>query len=45
MGGVFSHSEGFTRLGQLWGAIAFHVVSTGMGMFCLGKGGIGQQAA
>jgi len=45
LGAVFSHAEGFTRLSQLWGAIAFHVVSTGLGMFCLGKAGVGQQTA
>ena len=41
MGGVFSHAEGFSKLSDLWGGIAFHVVSTGLGMFCLGRAGIG----
>jgi len=44
LGMVFSHSEGFTRLSQLWGPIVSHVVTTGLGMFCLGKAGMGQQA-
>ena len=43
MGGVFSHAEGFSKLSELWGAIAFHTVSTGLGMFCLGRAGIGLQ--
>jgi hypothetical protein len=45
MEGVFSHEQGFTRLSQLWAPIAFHMVSTGLGMFCLGKVGANQQAA
>jgi hypothetical protein len=45
MGGVFSHAEGFARMSEVWGSLAFHVVFTGLGMFCLGKAGVGQQAA
>ncbi len=37
MGGVFSHAEGFTSLDQLWGGIAFHTVSMGLGVACLGR--------
>lgn len=36
MGGVFSHAEGFTSLGLLWGGLAFHTVSMGLGVFFLG---------
>lgn len=43
MGGVFSHTEGFTMLSELWGGLAFHTVSGGLGMFCLGRAGIGLQ--
>ena len=43
MGGVFSHSEGFTRMSELWGGLAFHTVSGALGMLCLGRAGIGLQ--
>jgi len=41
MGGVFSHAEGFSKLSELWGGLAFHTVSAGLGMFCLGRAGMG----
>jgi hypothetical protein len=37
MGGVFSQTEGFTRLGDLWGPMAFHALCTGLGVGLLGK--------
>jgi len=43
MGGVFSHAEGFSRLSELWGGLGFHTVSAALGMFCLGRAGIGLQ--
>jgi hypothetical protein len=43
MGAVFSHTEGFTKLSELWPAIGFHTVSSGLGMLCLRWAGIGQQ--
>jgi len=43
MGGVFSQAEGFTRLSELWGGLAFHTITGGLGMFCLGRAGIGLQ--
>lgn len=30
-------------LSELWGGLAFHTVSGGLGMFCLGRAGIGLQ--
>jgi len=38
MGAVFSHSEGFASLGELWGAMAFHTLAMALGVFSLGKG-------
>ena len=43
MGGVFSHAEGYSKLSELWGGLAFHTVSGGLGMFCFARAGIGQQ--
>jgi hypothetical protein len=37
MGGVFSQAEGFTSLGGLWGALAFHAISMALGAYLLGK--------
>lgn len=37
MGGVFSQTEGFTSVGDLWGPMAFHAVCTGLGAGLLGK--------
>jgi hypothetical protein len=37
MGGVFSRAEGFTNLGGLIGALAFHAVTMAVGAFLLGK--------
>ncbi len=31
MGGVFSQTEGFTSVNQLWAGLAFHAISTGLG--------------
>jgi hypothetical protein len=45
MGAVFSHAEGYIRMSEMWGPMSFHVVFTGLGMFCLGKAGVGLQAA
>ena len=45
MGAVFSHTEGFTRLSELWGAIAFHTVASGLGVFCMGRSGVRVAAA
>lgn len=45
MGAVFSHAEGFTKLSEMWGAIAFHAVFTGLGVLCLGKDVAPKQAA
>ena len=44
MGGVFSHAEGFTNLGGLVGALAFHAVTMAVGAFLLGKATQGKQA-
>jgi len=30
-------------LSELWGGLAFHTVSGGLGMICLGRAGIGLQ--
>ena len=35
LGGVLSHD--FTSLAQLWGALAFHAICTGLGIALLGK--------
>ena len=44
MGGVFSRAEGFTNLGGLVGALAFHAVCMGLGAFLIGKAAEGKQA-
>ena len=45
MGGVFSQQEGFTRLGDLWGLLAFHAVVTAVGAALAGKGFGAKQVA
>jgi len=37
LGGVFSHTPGHTRLSELWGAIIFHAVIMGLGLFSISK--------
>jgi hypothetical protein len=44
MGGVFSRAEGFTNLGGLVGALAFHAVTMAAGAFLLSKATKGKQA-
>jgi len=39
MGAVFSRTEGFTQLSQLWGAILFHTVTMALGIVCIGRAG------
>ncbi len=35
--GVFSHAQGFTSLNDLWAPMAFHTVSMGLDVFCMGR--------
>jgi hypothetical protein len=37
MEGVFSRAQGFATLNDLWEPMAFHTVSMGLGVFCLGR--------
>jgi hypothetical protein len=37
LGGVFSHTEGFTELGALWGALAFHALCMVVGTYLVDK--------
>jgi hypothetical protein len=37
LGGVFSQSEGFTRLNDMWGALGFHAIAMALGTFCIGR--------
>jgi hypothetical protein len=45
VGGVFSRAEGFTNLGGLVGALAFHAVTMALGAFLVGKVAKVKQAA
>jgi hypothetical protein len=46
VGGVFSQPPLFSTLDSgLWGAMAFHAVTTGLGTFCLGRAVGKRQAA
>ena len=45
MGGVFSRAEGFTNLGGLVGALAFHAVTMAVGAFLIGKAVKAKQVA
>jgi hypothetical protein len=45
MGGVFSRAEGFTNLGGLVGALAFHAVTMAAGAFLFGKAAEGKRVA
>jgi hypothetical protein len=37
LGGVFSHTPGFTTIGELLPGLGFHIVCMALGMFLLGK--------
>jgi len=37
LGGVFSQTEGFTTLGDLWGPMAFHLVCMVLGTYFVGR--------
>jgi hypothetical protein len=45
VGGVFSRIEGFTNLGGLVGALAFHAVTMALGAFLVGKAAEVKKAA
>ncbi|MFC2038017.1 hypothetical protein ACFLYD_08710 [Chloroflexota bacterium] len=34
---MFSQTEGFTNLSDLWGPMAFHALCTGLGTWLFGK--------
>ena len=39
LGGVISQPPMYSGLNlSLWGAMAFHAVTTGLGTFCIGRG-------
>jgi len=37
-GGVLSHSEAFDSLGELWGGLAFHAVTSSLGAYLIQRG-------